>query len=102
MQVHALWELREKITEALTKDGVVYKVSRFSSVFPVIGLTTCCAIFSQYDISLPLHQLYNLVEDIRERCQHLARTTVGYGHLGDGRYDTISTACLTTMVGHIC
>lgn len=43
------------------------------------------AVVSQYDISLPLDRMYDLVKDVRERCKDMARTTVGYGHLGDGK-----------------
>ena len=38
----------------------------------------------QYDVSLPQSQMYQLVEDMRERCKDHALCTVGYGHLGDG------------------
>lgn len=38
----------------------------------------------QYDISLPQEEMYNLVEEMRERCSSAALCTVGYGHLGDG------------------
>ena len=40
----------------------------------------------QYDLSLPLNVLYDLVEVMRERCEEMARCTVGYGHIGDGMY----------------
>ena len=29
-------------------------------------------------------KLYQLVEEVRERCEEAALCTVGYGHLGDG------------------
>lgn len=38
----------------------------------------------QYDISLPLANFYEIVEEMRERVKHLARCTMGYGHIGDG------------------
>lgn len=38
----------------------------------------------QYDLSLPVDKLYNLVEEVDVRCKDLALCTVGYGHLGDG------------------
>ncbi|NWI34335.1 D2HDH protein, partial [Sula dactylatra] len=57
-----LWSLRERITEALTHDGYVYK----------------------YDISLPVGKLYDLVTDMRTRLGPSAKNVVGYGHLGDG------------------
>ena len=36
MQVKALWSLREKIPEALVRDGVTYKVRRASLAFTVL------------------------------------------------------------------
>lgn len=56
-----LWALRERITEALTCDGYVFK----------------------YDISLPVEKLYDLVTDMRTRLGRSARSVVGYGHLGE-------------------
>eukprot|EP00118_Oscarella_pearsei_P002158 m.9703 g.9703 ORF g.9703 m.9703 type:complete len:491 (+) comp21565_c0_seq1:55-1527(+) len=61
-RVAALWELRERIAEALKLDGTVYK----------------------YDLSLPLNGLYDLVEAMRKRVGVKAKTITGYGHLGDG------------------
>lgn len=58
-----LWSLRERITEALTHDGCVYK----------------------YDISLPVGKLYDLVTDMRARLGQSAKNVVGYGHLGKCR-----------------
>lgn len=57
-----MWALRERITEALTREGVTYK----------------------YDVSLPMSVMYNLVEETRQRCLPLAKCTLGYGHIGDG------------------
>ena len=42
------------------------------------------AIFLQYDISLPLSCLYDLVTDMRQRLSQEAKRIVGYGHIGDG------------------
>ncbi|EDQ89466.1 uncharacterized protein MONBRDRAFT_25135 [Monosiga brevicollis MX1] len=61
-QAAALWQVRERITEGLQHDGVVYK----------------------YDISLPVQHLYSLVEAMRPRVADLATRCVGFGHLGDG------------------
>jgi len=61
-QVAQMWEIRESITEALKGDGVVYK----------------------YDVSLPVTQLYELVDLMKERTEGVAITCCGYGHLGDG------------------
>ncbi|NXP48277.1 D2HDH protein, partial [Heliornis fulica] len=65
-----LWSLRERITEALTHDGYVYK----------------------YDISLPVGKLYDLVTDMRARLGPSAKNVVGYGHLGDGNLHLNITA----------
>uniref|UniRef100_A0A8D0GBJ6 D-2-hydroxyglutarate dehydrogenase, mitochondrial n=1 Tax=Sphenodon punctatus TaxID=8508 RepID=A0A8D0GBJ6_SPHPU len=69
-RIKALWALRERITEALTHDGYVYK----------------------YDISLPVKRLYDLVTDTRERLGRSAKNVVGYGHLGDGNLHLNITA----------
>ncbi|KAM7160332.1 D-2-hydroxyglutarate dehydrogenase, mitochondrial isoform 2-T2 [Macrochelys suwanniensis] len=61
-KIKMLWSLRERITEALTHDGCVYK----------------------YDLSLPVERLYDLVIDTRARLGKTAKNVVGYGHLGDG------------------
>lgn len=56
----ALWSLRERVTEALTRDGYTHK----------------------YDLSLPVEHLYQLVTDTRGRLQGRATSVVGYGHVG--------------------
>ncbi|KAF9737444.1 hypothetical protein PMIN06_001152 [Paraphaeosphaeria minitans] len=70
-QVADLWACRERITECLGHWGGVYK----------------------YDLSIPIAQMYDLVEDIRERMtkdgllgdteDHPVVDVVGYGHMGD-------------------
>ena len=63
-QQKALWVLRETITDALGREGVVYK----------------------YDLSVPVTYFYDMVEEMRERLRPLERQglgVVGYGHLGD-------------------
>merc|ERR1712232_1514481 len=62
-KIKKVWEVRERITEALKHDGYIYK----------------------YDISLPLQDLYKLVEDTRERLKEEGDVirVVGYGHVGD-------------------
>lgn len=70
-QIQSLWGWREGITEALSHVGGTYK----------------------YDVSIPLTELYQLVEDTRERLTSLGlvgdddkfpvRDVIGYGHMGD-------------------
>ncbi|KAL8711774.1 MAG: hypothetical protein Q9220_003945 [cf. Caloplaca sp. 1 TL-2023] len=70
-QMQSLWSWREGITECLGHWGGVYK----------------------YDVSIPLPQLYSLVEDTRARLnaagligetsEHPVVAVVGYGHMGD-------------------
>ncbi|PYH92790.1 actin interacting protein 2 [Aspergillus ellipticus CBS 707.79] len=70
-QFQAIWRWREGITEALSHLGGTYK----------------------YDVSIPLPELYKLVEDCKERLTKLGlvgdddsfpvRAVVGYGHMGD-------------------
>ncbi|XP_009070973.1 PREDICTED: D-2-hydroxyglutarate dehydrogenase, mitochondrial [Acanthisitta chloris] len=69
-KIKALWSLRERITEALTHDGYVFK----------------------YDVSLPVGKLYDLVTDMRARLGQSAKNVVGYGHLGDGNLHLNITA----------
>lgn len=69
-KVQMLWALRERITEALSRDGYVFK----------------------YDISLPVERLYDLVIDVRTRVGPCAKHVVGYGHLGDGNLHLNVTA----------
>ena len=70
-QIRSLWSWREGIPECLGHWGGVYK----------------------YDLSIPLQELYQLVEDTRERLQSAGLVgnedkypvvgIVGYGHMGD-------------------
>ncbi|RVX71270.1 putative D-lactate dehydrogenase, mitochondrial [Exophiala mesophila] len=70
-QLRSLWRWREGITEAIGHFGGTYK----------------------YDVSIPIQDLYKLVEDTRERLQSKnligdddsfpALGVVGYGHMGD-------------------
>ncbi|KAJ5089037.1 FAD-binding type 2 [Penicillium argentinense] len=70
-QFQALWRWREGITEALSHLGGTYK----------------------YDVSIPLSELYQLVEDCKQRLTEKGfvgdddsfpvRAVVGYGHMGD-------------------
>ena len=70
-QLRSLWTWREGITEALGHLGGVYK----------------------YDVSIPLAEMYQLVEDTRARVAEAGllgngesdpvRAVVGYGHMGD-------------------
>ncbi|XP_048360944.1 D-2-hydroxyglutarate dehydrogenase, mitochondrial isoform X1 [Sphaerodactylus townsendi] len=69
-KIKMLWALRERITEALTCEGYVYK----------------------YDISLPVEKIYDLVTDMRTKLGRSAKNVVGYGHLGDGNLHLNITA----------
>lgn len=70
-QFQALWGWREGITESLSHLGGTYK----------------------YDVSIPLSELYQLVEDCKQRLTEKGfvgdddsfpvRAVVGYGHMGD-------------------
>jgi len=70
-QIRALWAWREGIAESLGHFGGVYK----------------------YDLSIPLPELYSLVEETRQRLMnaglvgdsdsHPVVEVVGYGHMGD-------------------
>ena len=70
-QIQSLWSWREGIPECLGHWGGVYK----------------------YDLSIPLQELYQLVEDTRKRLtsaglvgideKHPVVAVVGYGHMGD-------------------
>eukprot|EP00798_Chlamydomonas_sp_ICE-L_P023699 gene23699-9240_t len=61
-QEEAIWRVREGIAEALSKRGAVYK----------------------YDLSMPVSEMYTLVEDVRTRVETLnveGIKVVGYGHV---------------------
>ncbi|KAJ5908659.1 FAD-binding type 2 [Penicillium taxi] len=70
-QFHAIWRWREGITEALSHLGGTYK----------------------YDVSIPLADLYQLVDDLKVRLNEKGfvgdddsfpvRAVTGYGHMGD-------------------
>lgn len=70
-QFQTIWSWREGITESLSHLGGTYK----------------------YDVSIPLPELYQVVEDCRERLTKLGfvgdddsfpvHSVVGYGHMGD-------------------
>jgi FAD/FMN-containing dehydrogenase len=61
-QFGKIWGIRESITQALSRDGVVFK----------------------YDISLPVKELYTIVEEMSARVDGLANVCLGFGHMGDG------------------
>lgn len=69
-QIAQLWGWREGITEAIGHFGATYK----------------------YDLSIPIKDLYKVVEDTRERLESkqligddkVAVGVVGFGHMGDG------------------
>ncbi|XP_056634624.1 D-2-hydroxyglutarate dehydrogenase, mitochondrial [Diorhabda sublineata] len=61
-KMKSIWDLRERITEALLHDGYIFK----------------------YDISLPTESFYSLVEIMKERLGDRSHRVCGYGHLGDG------------------
>lgn len=56
--------MRERIAEGLMHDGYCYK----------------------YDVSLPLSHFYKLVEAMRERLGSKVIRVIGYGHVGDGKF----------------
>ncbi|SCZ90789.1 BZ3500_MvSof-1268-A1-R1_Chr1-3g02252 [Microbotryum saponariae] len=68
-QLLSLWSLRELMPEAAGKLGKVYK----------------------YDLSMPVKDMYSLVEEARVRFKEHGldkdgsiKQTIGYGHIGDG------------------
>lgn len=61
-QEYQLWRLREACPEAVSRAGWAYK----------------------YDVSLPVGEMYELVEVMRDRLPLSRKQVVGYGHLGDG------------------
>jgi FAD/FMN-containing dehydrogenase len=73
-QFASIWSLRELLPEACSKQGPVYK----------------------YDLSVPVGEMYSIVERMRERLREGGvmegdgtpegpiRACVGYGHMGDG------------------
>ena len=104
-QAHALWAVREKITEALKLSGYVYKYD-LSMPLPAMyklvrghrggggrgGFSRCWYIgFERCCVCLPLFSFdadnfSGQVELLRTRIGNLATHCVGYGHLGDGQH----------------
>lgn len=73
-QAAAVWRVREGVTEALLQRGAVYK----------------------YDLSMPVPDMYALVEEMRRRLAHKPQVVVvGYGHVGDGNLH-LNISCPTT------
>jgi FAD/FMN-containing dehydrogenase len=69
-QFAQMWALREGITEAISKEGKVYK----------------------YDISIPLQAFKEVIDTTREHIRSkgllregAVRHVLGYGHVGDGK-----------------
>ncbi|KAI8109400.1 hypothetical protein M9434_000684 [Picochlorum sp. BPE23] len=61
-QSKAIWELRESVTEALRVKGATYK----------------------YDVSVPIYQMDDVVQETRERLRNQPDClVVGYGHVAD-------------------
>lgn len=60
-KIRKLWDLRERLAEAMKVDGYCYK----------------------YDVSLPFRSFYKCVEVMRKRLAGKVITCCGYGHLGD-------------------
>ncbi|KAF0695290.1 Aste57867_13886 [Aphanomyces stellatus] len=60
-QAKRLFGIREDITLALSSRGYVYK----------------------YDVSIPIDEYYQIVQDTRTRMEKHGAVVVGYGHLGD-------------------
>ena len=67
-----MWALREGITEAISKEGKVYK----------------------YDISIPLQAFKEVIDMTREHVRSkgllregAVRHVLGYGHVGDGMFN---------------
>lgn len=50
---------------------------------PVMAVVNGNGFCFTYDFSLPLRQFYEIVPVMKERCQPLAQTVCGLGHLGD-------------------
>ncbi|CAG8457336.1 6300_t:CDS:2 [Acaulospora colombiana] len=69
-QFKTIWSIREKIPEACSKAGALYK----------------------YDVSIPLEFLYKMVEDARHRLKGAVNEVTGFGHIGDGNLHLNITA----------
>nr|XP_046475509.1 D-2-hydroxyglutarate dehydrogenase, mitochondrial isoform X2 [Neodiprion pinetum] len=62
-KIKNIWQLRERITEGVMRDGYVFK----------------------YDISVPLPNFYETVHALREHLKDpRIKRIAGYGHIGDG------------------
>ena len=86
-KVGEIWQLRERMAEALQHDGYVYKVRQYDHRLCVRHAIT---MYFQYDVSIPLKHFYDLVEDMRVRLGDKALRCVGYGHVGDSNLHLVS------------
>ena len=59
-----IWQLRERIAEALLRDGYCYKVTL---ILDILLLSVVNPNNIQYDISLPLSVFYDSITVMRER-----------------------------------
>ncbi|XP_055331951.1 D-2-hydroxyglutarate dehydrogenase, mitochondrial-like [Paramacrobiotus metropolitanus] len=60
-RMQTVWKIREGVAEASARRGYCYK----------------------YDLSIPKQQMYQLVQDMKERLGSKVIFSAGYGHLGD-------------------
>ena len=101
-----LWEVRERLAEALLCDGHTYKyVVSLPRPPPSMSLIPpppcapqelwevrerlaeallCDGHTYKYDVSLPLSSYYELVTAMRDRLAGKATRVIAYGHVGDG------------------
>uniref|UniRef100_A0A061SMM5 D-2-hydroxyglutarate dehydrogenase n=1 Tax=Tetraselmis sp. GSL018 TaxID=582737 RepID=A0A061SMM5_9CHLO len=74
-----IWHVRESISEACLHAG---------------------AQLFKYDLSFPVRDMYEIVEEMRQRLRGQA-TVLGYGHLGDGNLHLNIVAEADAQVSHI-
>jgi len=65
-QFASLWGFRELIPESASKEGKVYK----------------------YDVSVPVGTFVEVVDKVRARVGDKVKEVVGYGHVGDGEFQS--------------
>lgn len=60
MGLQAIWDIRERVTEGMRKDGHVF----------------------MYDITVPLENYYDIVNETRRHVGAKSHRVFGFGHLG--------------------
>lgn len=80
----------ERVSDGIVESGVVADSEKQITSFWALreslatGMRNESGWIHKYDVSVPVADMYRLVEDMRTRLGDRVMAVVGYGHLGDG------------------